>query len=44
MEAGALQARVTLPFPRVVEVSVGAPETVAVVHCDAPMGTPPDGV
>ncbi|MCQ9136007.1 MULTISPECIES: hypothetical protein [Streptomyces] len=22
----------------------GAPETVAVVHCDAPMGTPPDGV
>jgi hypothetical protein len=20
------------------------PETVAVVHCDAPMGTPPDGV
>ncbi|GGS72088.1 hypothetical protein [Streptomyces cinerochromogenes] len=22
----------------------GRPETVAVVHCDAPMGTPPDGV
>ena len=22
----------------------GNPETVAVVHCDAPMGTPPDGV
>ncbi|MFE9021607.1 hypothetical protein ACFYNL_24030 [Streptomyces sp. NPDC007808] len=22
----------------------GTPETVAVVHCDAPMGTPPDGV
>ncbi|MEW1869506.1 hypothetical protein AB0420_15440 [Streptomyces caelestis] len=22
----------------------GHPETVAVVHCDAPMGTPPDGV
>jgi hypothetical protein len=22
----------------------GSPETVAVVHCDAPMGTPPDGV
>ncbi|MFH8801681.1 hypothetical protein ACH4F6_19110 [Streptomyces sp. NPDC017936] len=22
----------------------GIPETVAVVHCDAPMGTPPDGV
>lgn len=22
----------------------GVPETVAVVHCDAPMGTPPDGV
>ncbi|MFE9705627.1 hypothetical protein [Streptomyces sp. NPDC005930] len=22
----------------------GAPETVAVVHCDAPMGTPPDAV
>ncbi|MEV0172456.1 hypothetical protein AB0I00_15235 [Streptomyces sp. NPDC050803] len=22
----------------------GQPETVAVVHCDAPMGTPPDGV
>ncbi|WP_210586519.1 hypothetical protein [Streptomyces sp. GESEQ-35] len=22
----------------------GKPETVAVVHCDAPMGTPPDGV
>jgi hypothetical protein len=22
----------------------GSPETVAVVHCDSPMGTPPDGV
>jgi hypothetical protein len=22
----------------------GSPETVATVHCDAPMGTPPDGV
>ncbi|MGI5374175.1 hypothetical protein ACQEV2_07985 [Streptomyces sp. CA-251387] len=22
----------------------GTPETVAVVHCDSPMGTPPDGV
>ncbi|MEU1851596.1 hypothetical protein ABZ499_20550 [Streptomyces sp. NPDC019990] len=22
----------------------GSPETVAVVHCDTPMGTPPDGV
>ncbi|UXY26556.1 hypothetical protein [Streptomyces sp. HUAS TT20] len=22
----------------------GRPETIAVVHCDAPMGTPPDGV
>jgi hypothetical protein len=22
----------------------GNPETVAVVHCDAPMGTPPDGI
>ncbi|MDO0931772.1 hypothetical protein QQY66_08800 [Streptomyces sp. DG2A-72] len=22
----------------------GSPETVAVVHCDAPMGTPPDGL
>ncbi len=22
----------------------GRPETVAAVHCDAPMGTPPDGV
>ena len=22
----------------------GNPETVAIVHCDAPMGTPPDGV
>jgi hypothetical protein len=22
----------------------GSPETVAVVHCDAPMGTPPDGM
>ena len=22
----------------------GSPETVAVVHCDAGMGTPPDGV
>ncbi|MBL1107607.1 hypothetical protein JK361_23905 [Streptomyces sp. 5-8] len=22
----------------------GQPETVAVVHCDAPMGTPPDGI
>ncbi|NUP20977.1 MAG: hypothetical protein HOZ81_33885 [Streptomyces sp.] len=22
----------------------GGPETVAVVHCDSPMGTPPDGV
>ncbi|MGP4008092.1 hypothetical protein [Streptomyces sp. 4N124] len=22
----------------------GSPETIAVVHCDAPMGTPPDGL